>query len=184
MFQYSLGRKHSSVSNTAKVIQFPLRLCFATTSHKFQGQTVYKPNKIVVDLTTVFTAAMVYVILSRVQEICQLFILNCVPTKRIYADPDALLELERLNKISMNNNPTSWETKSLNVLKIFAFNCQSLKPKLSHIRSDPIANQGDALCLSESWLMSDIVEKELEIEHYKIDLNSCLLYTSPSPRDS
>ena len=72
----------------------------------------------------------------------------------------------------MNNNPTSWETKSLNVLKIFAFNCQSLKPKLGHIRSDPIANQGDALCLSESWLMSDILEKELEIEHYKIDLNS------------
>ena len=115
---------------------------------------------------------MAYVILSRVQEICQLFILNCVPTKKIYADPDALLELERLNKISMNNNPTSWETKSLNVLKIFAFNCQSLKPKLGHIRSDPIANQGDALCLSESWLMSDILEKELEIEHYKIDLNS------------
>ena len=97
LYQYSLGRKKGSVGNTAKVLQFPLRLCYATTSHKFQGQTVCKPNKIVVDLRTVFVAAMAYVILSRVQEIAQLFILDCVTTKKIYADPDALLEFERLN---------------------------------------------------------------------------------------
>ena len=95
IFQYSLGKKVSSVSNTAKVIQFPLRLCFAPTSYKFQGQTVQKPHQIVVDLRTVFTAAMAYVILSRVQEIAQLFILGSVPVKKIYADPDALNELDR-----------------------------------------------------------------------------------------
>ena len=85
VFQYSLGRKVSSVSNSARVIQFPMRLCFATTSHKFQGQSVHKPNKIVVDLRTVFTAALAYVILSRVQKSAQLFILWCVPRKKIFA---------------------------------------------------------------------------------------------------
>ena len=37
MFQYSLGRKNSRTSNTAKIVQFPMKLCFATTAHKFQG---------------------------------------------------------------------------------------------------------------------------------------------------
>ena len=139
LYQYSLGRKKGSVGNTAKVLQFPLRLCYATTSHKFQGQTVCKPNKIVVDLRTVFVAAMAYVILSRVQEIAQLFILDCVPTKKIYADPNALLEFERLNSISLNSNPSRWEmAHDKNSVKIFSLNCQSLRPKMKHLKDDPM----------------------------------------------
>ena len=38
MFQYSLAKKSKSVSSFAKVIQFPLSLCFAATCHRFQGQ--------------------------------------------------------------------------------------------------------------------------------------------------
>ena len=155
MYQYSLGRKTSSVSNTAKVIQFPLRLCFATTSHKFQGQTVVKPNKIVVDLRTVFTAAMAYVILSRVQEISQLFILECLPVQKIYADPDALLELKRLNDISMNNNPSIWENQTESSIKICSLNCQSLKPKFLHIKDDPVLQYADVKLFSQTWLESD-----------------------------
>ena len=96
MFQYSIGRKIASGSNTAKVVQFPLRLCFATTAHKFQGQTVVKPLKIVVDLRTVFGAAMAYVMLSRVQCIEQLFILGSLPENKIYSCGQALKELERM----------------------------------------------------------------------------------------
>ena len=172
MFQYSLGRKVSSVASSAKVIQFPLRLCFATTSHKFQGQTVHKPLKIMIDLRTVFAAAMAYVILSRVQEICQLYILGCVPRNKIYADPDALIELERLNSIALNNNPSTWEMRDDQHLKIFALNCQSLKSKLQHIREDSVVMQGDIICCSETWLDSDMVTKELEIESYNLYLNS------------
>ena len=172
MFQYSLGRKISSVSNTARVIQFPLRLCFATTSHKFQGQTVCKPNKIVIDLRTVFTAAMAYVMLSRVQEISQLFILGSVPVKKIYADPQALMELERLERISMNNNPTKWEQFNTRGVKIFSLNCQSLKPKIKHIRDDPVVQQSDVVCLSETWLYSEHRDEALEIDGYELYTNS------------
>ena len=112
MFQYSLGRKNSKASNTAKIVQFPVKLCFATTSHKFQGQTVVKPKKLAVDLKTVFAAAQAYVMLSRVQSIEQLFILKSLPKEKFYADGKALEELNRLDGISVNRNPPLWEQKS------------------------------------------------------------------------
>ena len=64
MFQYSISKKSKRVSNTAKVVQFPISLCFAATSHKFQGQTIRKPNNLAADFRTVFEAAQSYVMLS------------------------------------------------------------------------------------------------------------------------
>ena len=72
----------------------------------------------------------------------------------------------------MNSNPSIWESVSDTCLKIFVFNCQSLKPKLRHIQSDPIAMKADVLCLSETWLMSDTLEKEMKINSYETNLNS------------
>ena len=68
---YSLAKKTTVASNTAQVYQFPIIVCFAATTHKFQGGTVHKPNKLAVDLRTVFEDAMAYVMLSRVQDINQ-----------------------------------------------------------------------------------------------------------------
>ena len=65
---YSLAKKTTVASNTAQVYQFPIIVCFAATTHKFQGGTVHKPNKLAVDLRTVFEDAMAYVMLSRVQS--------------------------------------------------------------------------------------------------------------------
>ena len=105
----SRKEKKSLVSKTAKVVQFPIRLCFAATTHCFQGQTVYNPNKAACDFNSVFEVAQSYVMLSRVQELNQLFILRSLPEKKFYASPRALEELERLNSISVNLNPTIWE---------------------------------------------------------------------------
>ena len=74
-FEYSLSKK-SQNGVKAKVKQFPLRLAFAATVHKFQGQTVHKPMSLVVDLMSIKEPAQAYVMLSRVQELNQLFILE------------------------------------------------------------------------------------------------------------
>ena len=104
---YSLAKTKGLVSTTAKLIQFPLVLAWAVTVHKFQGQTVKKPQKVVIDLRTIFEAAQAYVMLSRVQEIEQLFILEEVVPEKIYANHAALEEIERLVNVSKNKNPTS-----------------------------------------------------------------------------
>ena len=132
-----------------------------------------KSNKIVVDLRTVFVAAMAYVILSRVQEIAQLFILHSVPIKKIYADPDALMEFERLNSISLNSNPSRWEmAHDKNVVKIFSLNCQSLRHKVKHLREDAMVFFSDIICVSETWLDSDIISDDLLLPGYELHLNS------------
>ena len=172
MFQYSLARRSKVVANTAKVIQFPLSLCFAATAHKFQGQTVYKPNKAACDFRTVFEAAQSYVMLSRIQSLDQLFILGSLPDNKFYASPKALTELERLNCVSINNNPPVWEQGIQWSLKIVALNCQSLRHKINDLQADPIVLFGDILCFSETWLKNDYVEDDINISGYELHLNS------------
>ena len=69
LFQYQLG------ASTATIYQFPIRLAFAITAHKIQGQTICKPQKLVTDIQSAFIAGMVYVMLSRVCALTQLFII-------------------------------------------------------------------------------------------------------------
>jgi len=172
LFTYTLSKKGSRGSNTAKIYQFPIVVCFSATAHKFQGQTIVKPNKAAMDLRTVFQAAMAYVMLSRVQHISQLFILECVPEHKLYACPKALEELERLNSISKNENPSNWEKDSRNKLKISFLNCQSLLYKIADIKEDIYLLKSNVLCLSETWLRSDNVKDEMKIDQYSLILNS------------
>ena len=59
--------KHSKgvKSNIATVQQFPLILSFSTTCHKIQGQTIKAPQKVAVDIRSVFGANQAYVMLGR-----------------------------------------------------------------------------------------------------------------------
>ena len=123
------------MSTTAKSIQFPLVLAWAVTVHKFQGQTVKKPQKVVIDLRTIFEAAQAYVMLSRVQEIEQLFILEEVVPEKIYANHAALEEIERLVNVSKNKNPTSWDEDAKSKIRISFLKCRSIKNKFGNMKS-------------------------------------------------
>ncbi len=60
--------------------QIPLRVCYAVTVHKVQGQTL---DRAIVDLSEAFGTSMVYVALSRVRDLESLSIAGEIPTKAI-----------------------------------------------------------------------------------------------------
>ena len=65
--KYSTSKTSTGVkSKVATVYQFPLILCFATTTHKIQGQNIIKPRKAAEDLRSVFGNNQAYVMLGRV----------------------------------------------------------------------------------------------------------------------
>ena len=172
MFQYSLARKSSLVSNTAKVVQYPIVLCFAATAHKFQGQTVVKPLKLVVDLRTVREGAQAYVMLSRVQSLDQLFILESLPDEKIYANHKALDEVERMNSVSKNENPVHWYKRIETSFKLLSLNCRSLNKHIHDIRADPMMQMAEVMCFYETWQESNRNDGTLSIEEFKLHLNS------------
>ena len=111
-----------------------------------------KPKKVLVDLTRVFQAAQGYVMISRVQSLEQLFILNEVPTKKLYADVKALREIERLESVSINQNPSTWNVENKSLTKIAFLNIQSINTKLDWIECDHSLLRADVIFLSETWL--------------------------------
>ena len=52
--QYPLRKKNGQGGSSATLIQFPVKLAFAITAHKIQGQTIPLPTKVVLDLNTIF----------------------------------------------------------------------------------------------------------------------------------
>ena len=156
----------------AKVIQFPLSLCFAATSHRFQGQTVYKPNKTVNDFRTVFQAAQGYVMLSRVETMDQLFVLGDLPDNKFYANNHALEELARLRSVCVNKNPPVWQKDFPWSFKISQLNCRSLRLHINDIKEDPILAFSDVICLNETWIEGNQVDEELQINGLNLYLNS------------
>ena len=124
-FSFSISKSKTSVVNTANVIQFPIKLAFACTAHKSQGSTIHKPQKAIMNVNDTFDAAMVYVMLSRPCSLSQIYILDEFQKSKMYPNQKALVELERLNKISKNNNPSEWEKEDPNSIKITSLNCRS-----------------------------------------------------------
>ena len=168
---YSIAKKTSVASSTAQVFQFPVVVCFAATTHKFQGGTIIKPNKLAADLRTVFEDAMAYVMLSRVQDIDQLYIVGSLPEHKLSVSRKCLEELQNLFQRSVNKLPAKWEQNEGNI-KISALNVHSILDKVADIRYDEILRFSDVICFSETWLKDDSFVSELEIEGYKQHINS------------
>ena len=106
----------------------------------------------VIDLRKVFQAAQSYVMLSRVQSLEQLFILEKLPTEKLYVDTKALGEVRRLEENSINNNPSPWDKEDQGVTKIVFLNARSIKNKFRMIETDQNLQKADAILLSETWI--------------------------------
>ena len=90
----------------------------------------------------------------------------------MYPSRKALVELQRLNQISQNKNPTDWEKQEKQVMKISSLNCRSLKKHFKDIASDASLLKSDIICLNETWLEEDEITEELKITKYDLHLNS------------
>ena len=174
--EYTLAKNANTiVASTARLIQYPLILAFAVTVHKVQGQTIEQPLKCVIDIRTVFQGAQGYVMGSRVKEMDQLFILEDLPEKKIYPNQKALEEIERLWKVSINNNPTPWDSDATSgVTKISFLNTRSLINKFDNIKLDLNLRKSDLMVLAETWIPhSKEKNNKYELECFEAHLNNC-----------
>ena len=165
---FSLSKNKTNASSTATALQFPLKLAYAATAHKIQGHTVKAPNSLIVDLKTWLRPAMAYVMLSRIQTLSQLYIIGSVPEDKIKPWPSALVELERLNSVAINN-PNNKDKR----FKIISLNTYSLRKHISDIKGDFQLLSGNVICLQETWLEPQEESQECyQIANFNAHFNS------------
>ena len=104
--------------------------------------------------------------LSRVQEIKQIFILNKFNPKKLYPSQKALREVERMNKVSINENPDPWSKETENTLKIVSLNCAGLKAHFQDIKADARLLKGDIIHLVETSVKEDEDEDGFLLDGY------------------
>ena len=144
-------------TSTATAINFPLRLAWATTCHKIQGHTVKNPAKLILDLMCWLQPAMVYVALSRVQCLDQLFILEDLPENKIKPWSDALEEMERLDALDK-------ERKNSEVFRMPTMNTRSLQSHFDDIVNDHSLLSSSVICIQETWLKPEDNGRNYQIE--------------------
>ena len=104
------------------------------------------------DIASIFDDAQAHVMLSRVEEFEQIFILEKLPEEKIRASAKALKELEAMNQRSMNQNPITWKRQKDNIFKLCSLNSMNLENNVGNIICDPTLKESTLLALSETWL--------------------------------
>ena len=149
---YSLRKNGGKNGSTATVIQFPIRLAHGVTAHKFQGQTIPSPMTVALDLKSVFDPAQAYVMLSRVQSLEQILIVDCLKSEKINIANAALKELQRLQKISINSNPSAWDRDEKSTFKVASLNIAGFQAHYQDLLVDEKLLKADVLQLQETSL--------------------------------
>ena len=162
----------ANAQQNLNVIQFPLKLAYAVTAHKIQGQSLPKPLKIGMDLGSTFTPSQAYVMLSRVEDIKQVVIMQAFQESNVTISPEALTELKKMNERSENANPTPWRSRKAGTTKIACLNVMNLKNNHRFICQDPTLQHADILCFSETWVSNDDDEQRFAVEGYQAHFNS------------
>ena len=165
--KYSIRKRGGTVGSYATLVQFAVKLAHAITAHKIQGQTIPKPLKVALGIDSIFEEAQGHVMLSRVQELQQVYIIAKFDPRKLRASPKALKELERMNKVSINANPNSWEKEDNKILKIISLNCAGLKAHYDDIRIDQRVLKADIIHLVEISLTDEEDEQQFRLEGYK-----------------
>ena len=162
----------ANAQQNLNVIQFPLKLAYAVTAHKIQGQSLPKPFKIAMDLGSTFTPSQAYVMLSRVEDIKQVVIMQAFQESNITISPEALTELKKMNERSENANPTPWRSSKTGTTKIACLNVMNLNNNHRFVCQDPTLQHADIFCLSETWMATDANQEKFAVEGFQSHFNS------------
>ena len=99
-----------------------------------------------------FAAGMIYVMLSRVQCIDQLQIINEFDPEKIKVDESVKAETARMWEVSCNKNPTPWMNSEESGLRVSSLNCRSLRKHIEDVKTDDLLLRADVIALQETWL--------------------------------
>ena len=145
--------------------QMPLKLAWAVTIHKVQGQTT---DKAVVSMEGL-KAAMAYVALSRVTTLEGLYLTNYDPSK-IFCNKDIETNVAKMSSFDLSTaNPLLELDHNKNFI-IAHHNIQSLRCHIEDLKSNTQMRNAHVICLSETWLTdnNDNLE-DLVIDGYTLE---------------
>ena len=145
--------------------QMPLKLAWAVTIHKVQGQTT---DKAVISMEGL-KAAMAYVALSRVTTLEGLFLTNYDPSN-IFCNNDIETNIAKMSSFDLSTaNPLLELDHNKNFI-IAHHNIQSLRCHIEDLKSNTQMRNAHVICLSETWLTDDNDNLEdLVIDGYTLE---------------
>ena len=150
---YRIGGKNQHGAR-AHLLQLPLRLAWALTCHKVQGQTFPSGQKIIIKWYKSLQPGMAYVMHSRAKSLSDISIVGPFEPRQIRCNSEAKLICHLLEL--PENSPISFANAFMNSKKITicSVNIQSLGENLEDLKSDHIVTSCNVLLLSETWLES------------------------------
>ena len=144
------SKKGFNHSIRCKVIQFPLKLCWASTAHSMQGMTVKKGSSLVVHFCGNFKPGMAYVMLGRCERLQDIYISGDFNINQIKCSSEALQESRRILDEFNASLERNLETKDC--LKISYLNVMSLWAHLDDVKQSSRLMSSTVLGLGETWM--------------------------------
>ena len=144
--------------------QIPLKLAWAVTVHKVQGQTA---EKAVISMKGLKTA-MAYVALSRVTTLEGLYIMDFDASK-IFCNEDVETNVAKMPTCDLSAaNPLLEIDQNKHVI-IVHHNIQSLRAHIEDLKNNTQMRKAHVICLSETWLTDYNAIEELAIDGYTLE---------------
>ncbi len=143
--------------------QLPLKLAWAVTIHKVQGQTV---ERAVIDMKGL-RQAMAYVALSRVTSLQGIYLLNC-DFKRIYCNPDVGRSIAEMRTLDLSQANPLLDKDPSKYFIIAHHNIQSLSRHFDDLKNNSEIRKAHVICLSETWLSQNTDLDSLAIDGYSL----------------
>ena len=156
-FEYSLGNLSKQHAAKAKLIQFPVKLAWAITAHKVQGQTIKDPRPVGIDLQSTFAPAQSYVMLGRTENINQIYLakFDDKKLKRKIDDDKSLYVNASLEKRAAEAlKDDSWLSLE-NTFRLSSLNIRSLQTHFTDLEVDFSLLKSDVIALTETWCSTE-----------------------------